>query len=53
MFYTDTNGRKPQFRITALVLLEMVMENSPDDRDFEKFNEAAKDSDEFLLEDET
>ncbi len=52
MFYTDTNGLKPQFRSTALLLLEMVMERSPDDRDFERFNEAAKDTDEFLLEDE-
>jgi hypothetical protein len=53
MFYTDTNGLKPQFRSTALLFLEMAMESSLDDRDFESFNEAAKDIDEFLLEDET
>jgi hypothetical protein len=56
MFYTDTNGQKPHFRNTALVFLEMTMENSQYDIDFEKFfkrfNEAAKDVDEFLLEDD-
>jgi hypothetical protein len=56
MFYTDTNGLKPRFRSTALVFLDMAMENSPYDVDFvkffERFNEAAKDADEFHLEDE-
>ncbi len=52
MFYTDTNGLKPHFRSTALVFLGMAMEDSPVDVDFEKFNEAAKEIDEFILEDE-
>jgi hypothetical protein len=57
MFYTDTNGQKPRFRTTALVFLEMSMKEALYDIDFEsvfkKFNEAAQDVDEFLLEDET
>jgi hypothetical protein len=52
VFYTDTNGLKPRFRSTALILLENVMENFPDLLDFEGFNDAAKDADEFLPEDD-
>jgi hypothetical protein len=52
VFYTDTNGMKPRFRITALVLLEMVMEHSLYDIAFEMYNEAVTEADEFLPGDE-
>jgi hypothetical protein len=52
VFYTDTNGLKPLFRSTTLILLENIMENFPCLLDFEGFNEAAEDADEFLPEDD-